>query len=70
MFISIYPTIESSIGIDKISKSIEEIRAKYNLNIDLRSGKKSSINSFIEVKFATKPEIPTSFCKAQGDCTN
>lgn len=70
MFVSIYPTIESSIGIDKINKSIEEIRTKYNLDIVIRSGKKSSINSFIEVKFTTKPEIPTSFCKAQGDCTN
>ena len=43
MFVSIYPTIESSIGIDKINKRIEEIRTKNNLDIVINYGKKKSL---------------------------
>lgn len=66
MFISIYPPIEAAIGKDKIHKIIEDIRSEYQLDIQLRD----NIRAFMEIEFTSTPNIPTSFCSAQANCTN
>lgn len=66
MFISIYPTIENAIGREKLLSVINEIKSKYNFEIILRD----NIKKFMEIKFTSTPEPPTSFCHAQGNCTN
>lgn len=66
MFVSIYPTIENAIGREKLINAINEIKCQYNLEIILRD----NIQKFIEIKFTSLPHIPTTFCHAQGNCTN
>ena len=67
MWISIYNPIEKSIGRDKMISEINQIKQMYsNMNVTLRD----HITHFIELKFTSEPEKPTSFCHAQGNCTN
>jgi organic radical activating enzyme len=67
MVFSIYEPIEKSMSREELDKNIEKVSA---VNPKMNVRRRDHIRHFSEIKFTSKPEIPSSYCDWQADCTN
>jgi hypothetical protein len=64
---SIYQPIEESMSRDVLETKLDGLQRR---NPHLTVRRRDHIRTFAEVKFTSEPEIPSSFCDWQANCTN